>query len=399
MSYNMQMKYSPIQIIVKFFYPVAAGIETNIMETYSVLAAKGWPITVHTTVDTLTERNVLKPKETLRGLKVRRYPWTKLGYTPDIQLGKPQLVCLHNFNIVPHFQIMLKALWHRVRGVKNYALILTPHGGYNPEWSTFPIAQRLVKRTYHKTIGKWLINASVDGVRAVSAWEKAEMVKAGLKPELVTVIDNGIENLAFSNFEKNASPAIKKQVKSWGRYLIQIARIHPIKNMETIVKALPLIPSDLKFVIIGPVGDQGYQDELQALAKTLGVGDRLIFAGVVRGADKYYALKHAAMMTHMALWESYCNAVHEGMSQGLVCLVANNTALPLLIKNGQNGYCIETHDVVGLADKINMVLNPKNKKLVKKIHDHNQMVVRQHSWDNVAKTMEKFYQSIFSVYA
>jgi glycosyltransferase involved in cell wall biosynthesis len=165
--------------------------------------------------------------------------------------------------------------------------------------------------------------------------------------------------------------------------------------METIIKALPLIPSDVTFVIVGPVGDQAYKESLIALAKSLSVSKRVIFAGVVRGADKYYLIKHAVMMTHMALWESYCNAVHEGMSQGLVCLVANNTALPLLIKNGKNGYCIETHDVEALADKIKFVLNPDYAKVVAQIGRQNREQVLKHSWDNVAITMENFYLKVF----
>ena len=40
-----------IHVITKYFYPVAAGIETNILETYSVLVKKGWDVTVHTSKD------------------------------------------------------------------------------------------------------------------------------------------------------------------------------------------------------------------------------------------------------------------------------------------------------------------------------------------------------------
>ena len=40
-----------LHVITRYFYPVAAGIETNILETYSILASRGWDITIHTSKD------------------------------------------------------------------------------------------------------------------------------------------------------------------------------------------------------------------------------------------------------------------------------------------------------------------------------------------------------------
>ena len=35
-----------IDVITKYFVPVVAGIETNILETYSVLVQKGWKVLI-----------------------------------------------------------------------------------------------------------------------------------------------------------------------------------------------------------------------------------------------------------------------------------------------------------------------------------------------------------------
>ncbi len=69
------------------------------------------------------------------------------------------------------------------------------------------------------------------------------------------------------------------------------------------------------------------------------------------------------MMVHMAIWESFCNVVHEGMSQGLVCIVADNTALPYLIKNGVHGWCVPTRDEKHYLKRLTMsweILNQRN---------------------------------------
>lgn len=391
---NGKKHWKRIHIVVKYFYPVAAGIETNILETYSVLAKKGWRIVLHTSRDTLTEKNILKKQDLIRGIKVKRYLYQFFGYFPKIPWYTTDIICLHNFNIVPHSYIMIWTFILKIFGRKRYSLVLIPHGGYNPEWRVFPKFQASIKKTYHQTIGKWLINISVDGVRAVSEWEKNEMIKEGIRPALISVIENGIENEAYSDIDRLASVKIKDKIKKIGKYIIQVGRIYPIKNYETTIRALAQLPEDIKYVIVGPDADEAYIKSLNNLIKELKLIDRVIFLGVIRGVDKYYVIRHAEMMVHMALWESFCNVVHEGLSQGLICIVANNTALPLLIQNGVNGYCVETQDYKTVAERIQYVLNNKNTSELQQMSERNRKLGLQHSWRSIAYALEKFYNKL-----
>jgi glycosyltransferase involved in cell wall biosynthesis len=380
-----------INVIVKYFYPVAAGIETNIMETYSVLAKQGWKVTIHTSMDTLTEKSILPSRETIRGLDIKRYPYKWWGYFPDLDWNTPQLICLHNFNLLPHFPIMLYTFLKKIQGKKYYGLIVTPHGGFNPEWSIFPRHIALFKRLLHYTLGTVLINISVDKIRAVSEWEKREIISKGVHPQKVETISNGIENEAYLDVDKLASPQVKQLVGQLGRYIIQIGRIYMIKNYETTIKALPRLPSDVKYVIAGPVGDEKYFSELKKTISELNLEKRVMFIGVIRGVDKYYLIKHAYLMVHMALWESFCNVVHEGLSQGLVCIVGNNTALPLLIKDNINGYLVETRDSSKLSEKINFVLNNYSTRNIQYMQNRNRVFGLRDSWEHVSQRMDRLY--------
>lgn len=388
------MKKLNVHVITKYFYPVAAGIETNILETYSMLANK-WNITLHTSADEYTKKNSLPKSEVIRGLQVKRYPFINelLGYLGDIEWEQADIIALHNFNVY-FWRYFVLAIYHKLIGKKKYRLILTPHGGFCPEWTMFPFFQRIFKRSYHRLIGSLLINYVADEVRAVSSWEKAEMIKLGIKKNLITTITNGLENEAFMDINRLATPKVKQFVKELGPYIIQVGRIYPIKNYETVIRALPSIPK-VKYLIIGQVEKSvrygNYQQSLIDLATELGVADRLVFGGVHRGVDKYYLIKHAQLMVHMAIWESFCNVVHEGMSQGLVCIVANNTALPFLIKEKVNGYLVNTFDSVALAKKINFVLTNKDSKEVVSIKNNNADSSENESWSSVSTKMEQFY--------
>jgi glycosyltransferase involved in cell wall biosynthesis len=379
-----------IDIVVKYFFPVAAGIETNVMETYRFLVANGWDITIHTSKDTLTEKNVLPDVEIIRGLNVQRYPYTWFGYFPAIDWNTTSVVALHNFNILPHFWILLYGLWLKFLGKKKFALFVTPHGGYNPEWTIFSKPVALAKKFYHYTVGALLINLAADGVRAVSEWERSEMLAHSLKSGIVKTISNGIEDEALLEAE-NPSPEIRALVERAGDYIIQIGRIYPIKNYETTIKALVKVDPRIKYVIAGPIADLEYKKVLDQLINNLKLNDRVIFAGVIRGSDKFYLISRAFAMVHMAIWESFCNVVHEGMSQGLPCIVANNTALPYLVKNDVNGWCVETYDVDAVAQKINHVYGNQQSPEILGIKQNNRAFGLSHSWRNVSKKMEEFY--------
>ena len=227
-----------IDIVVKYFYPVAAGIETNIMETYSVLVKRGWRVTIHTSKDEYLTKNSLADREMIRGMSVRRYPFTSefLGFTPDIDWQHTSVVALHNFNVY-FWRLLLYSLWLKITNRKHFALIVTPHGGFNPEWSMYSAVTKLIKIPYHYILGTALINSAVDRVRAVSEWEKEELIKKGVRPRKVAVIANGIENEAYTDVDSKASADIKKTVKKLGRYLIQVGRVYPIKNYESTIRA------------------------------------------------------------------------------------------------------------------------------------------------------------------
>jgi glycosyltransferase involved in cell wall biosynthesis len=387
-----------IDVVVKNFYPVAAGIETNVMETYSVLAEQGWDVTIHTSKDVYLEKGILPDEEMIRGLKVRRYAFGTFGYFPDIDWNKTGLVCLHNFDIFPHLRILGYSLLRKILGRKKYGLILTPHGGFNPEWTIFSKTQAFIKKAYHYSLGVILINAVVDAARAVSKWEKKEMVAKGIKNDKISVIDNGLEDEAYLDIDRLASIEIKGQVKKYGRYIIQVGRIYMIKNNETVIRALPSLPADVKYVMVGPVGSKEYKTSLERMIREMGLEERVIFTGVVRGIDKYYLIKHSEMMVHMALWESYCNVIHEGLSQGLVCIAADNTALPFLIKDKVNGYLVGTKDFKTLAEKINYVLENKDSRIIKDIENRNRESGLKNSWREVAGRMDILYRNVISKY-
>lgn len=387
------MNKKEISVIVKYFHPVTAGIETNVLKTYKELTTK-WAVTIHTSTDTHVGKDVLKNEDQIQGLPVKRYYFGRTGFWP-VTAFDSEIVALHNFDIFPHFQILLYTLLLKALGKKKYKLVLTPHGGFTPEWKIFPIYQRIIKQIYHHTLAVLLVNITVDAVRAVSIWERNEMEKYGIKKNLLSVISNGVEDEAYEKNNQGISKEYMQKVSAFGKYILQVGRIYKIKNYETVIRALVNIPSDVNYVIVGePEKNDSYKKSLIKLSEELGVAGRVIFTGVIKGKEKYYLMRHAKLMVHMAIWESFCNVVNEGMSQGLVCVVANNSALPFIVKDNINGYICPTHNSECVAKKINFIFKNYQTEKIKKIQKTNESLGLTMSWKNVAFKMERMYEEV-----
>lgn len=380
-----------IDVVLKFFYPVTAGIEINCLNVYGFMKPHGWDITVHTSKDTPDAKNSLAQSDEIRGLTIKRYNWNWYGFYPSIDWKNSYAICLHNFNVFPHSWLLMVALIRRALGFHTPKIFLIPHGGFTPGWTTFTPIVRITKQLYQKFLGKHLINLTVNGLRSVSEWESQETIKHGVKKALIKTIPNGLEREVYEDIEQKASKQIRTQVKELGDYLVQIGRIHPIKNQLTTIKALQYLPESIKFAIAGPITDRNYKILLDQEIKRLNLEKRVIFMGVVSGIDKYFLLRKSLANTHMAVWESYCNAVHESMSQGCICVVSKNTALEELITDGKNGFCVDMFDAKAVANKILYLLNSQNQKTILKMKKTNIDFTKGHSWQEISAKVEQMY--------
>ena len=390
------MKKIRIHVVNRYFYPVTAGIETNLMEVYGRFVERGHEVIVHVSRNTLEKKNILKKKEDINGMKVIRYKYKWFGFIPKMKLNNGDILSLHNFNISPNVLVLLWVLVLKVIGKKKFMLILSPQSGFNPDWGSMPKSQSIIKSFLHRTLGKMLINFTADGVRAISKWEKDEMIKSGIKKKLITLIGNGTQEEAFTSNGRFISVEFKNKIKSIKPYIIQIGRIHPIKNYETSIRVLKKMDENFKLIIIGFVENEEYFKNLKGLISKLGLKKKVVFLSGLSDPEKYYALASAEAMVHMSRHEGYCIAVHEGMSQGLVCVVSNTTALPGLIADNLNGYCLDPDDVEGVYKKLDFIINNKKSSTIKAIQKRNIQFAKNHSWQNVAEKVERFYLEILT---
>jgi glycosyltransferase involved in cell wall biosynthesis len=128
------------------------------------------------------------------------------------------------------------------------------------------------------------------------------------RDKLVLFPENGVDGVTATS--PHAGDATR---------LLYVGRLTAFKNVDAIIRALTRLPERVRLTI---VGDGPQREELQALARALGVGHRCVFAGQ-RAHDELDAFySQAGVFVFPSVRESGGAVVLEAMSHGLPCVVA-----------------------------------------------------------------------------
>jgi len=370
-----------VAIVTQFFYPVKGGVENHCFSLAKKLFEKGIDVEVHTSTDTLTEKNVLKEYELINDIKVFRHRkfWRFVPSNYDI-------VHLHNFNVFPHAVIFLSVLIRRIlrkvlKSVNAPKLIITPHGGYTPWWDEFSYVKKLFKKCYHKTIGKLFLNYVVDVIIAVNEWEREKLIEEGIEKNKIIIVPNGVEDLAYElPFQK------ERDLEKYKPYILFLGRISKIKNLDFVIKCLKNV-KNINLMIVGPFHEPEYYNVLIGLAEKQKVKERIIFYGEAYGKEKYRLIDNTLALILLSHNETDPIVLKEAMARGKPVIVSNSSVLPYIVKNLENGFIVANEEQ--FIDAINNLVN--NKELVKKIEKNNKNKSLEWRWQNIVDKVLEAY--------
>lgn len=190
----------------------------------------------------------------------------------------------------------------------------------------------------------------------------SEMVKRqiidhyAIPEEKITVIYNGVDLKRFSpqnndRWRKDVRESLK--ISEDSKVLLFVGSGFERKGLRTFIKALPLIKDhNFMAIIIG----KGDTDRYRAMAKRLGVLNHILFLGIQKEIEMFYA--SADLFVLPTLYDPFSNATLEAMASGLPVITTKNNGAAELIENGQEGFVMEAlFNSEELAEKINPCLN------------------------------------------
>jgi glycosyltransferase involved in cell wall biosynthesis len=169
-----------------------------------------------------------------------------------------------------------------------------------------------------------------------------------------------------------------------------VGRVTGEKQIDVLLKAIQLLPADLD-VQLEIVGGGDQKKNLENLAVTLGIADRVQFTGYVTEDELRHAYTRATIFAMPSIAELQSIATMEAMASGLPVVAANAMALPHLVHDGDNGYLFTPGNAQELADKLEHVLKLSQDEL-DVLKRESLKLIEAHDIQRTLTTFERLYR-------
>lgn len=274
------------------------------------------------------------------------------------------------------------------RAAKNESkpYIITPHGMLDP-WS---LAQKKWKKRLYMA---WRLRRDLNQALALHFTTEAERDACealGLKPTSV-VIPLGISWDEFESLPPR--DALRRKYPQIGSQpiLVFLGRIHPGKGVEYLVPALALTKTKPILLVVGPDSND-YRATIEAMVDQVGVKDRVIFTGMLKGADRVAALAGADLFALPSDHENFGMSVVESLAAGTPVIISNEVALSSEVMSGKVGSVVQ-RDPKSIATAIDGWLNDESE--LTDVRDRCRTFARERfDWSLIAQKWVNYYNKL-----
>lgn len=190
-----------------------------------------------------------------------------------------------------------------------------------------------------------------DKICVLTNWWKNRLLGAGIKKNIY-VIPNPLPD----NLLKIAScPRKLNSTKDHKTItILSMARLVPGKGVDIMIRSIKHLPNNVNLTVAGD-GDQ--RKNLEALARDLGVADRIHFAGWVSGSEKTKLLEHADIFCLPSTYDAFPMSMVEAMAYGIPVVAVRWGGIPDMMADEYSGFLAEQPQAVEISAAIKKLLD------------------------------------------
>ena len=222
---------------------------------------------------------------------------------------------------------------------------------------------------------------------------REEIAKLGINSKKVRISFLGVNTKEFSPVKSSEELRQRLNIANLIPVVISTRALRPIYDIETLVKAIPLILKDInqaKFVIVGGGEQRKY---LETLAKSLSILDSIVFVGFIPHETISQYLASSDVYVSTSLSDGTPSSLLEAMACGLAPVVTDIAANRSWIKDGENGFLVPVKDHEMLADRITLLL--KNDDIRNRFGEMNIKIVKEKAEHSVQlQKLEEIYMDL-----
>jgi len=312
--------------------PQAGGAEVHLHEIFGRLAAR------HEVHLLCSGWRGAAPEEAVDGMHVHRVS-TRYGFTFRARAAFRRLAAQVRPDIV--VEDVNKAPLNLPRYWGGPFVLIVPHLFGTTAFRELPLplaaavwaAERPMPRVYARA-----------GVHAISDSTRRDLVARGFRAEAVRVIYPGVDAVHFT-----PDPGVPREAAPTFLY---VGRLKRYKQIDVAIRALGALSPPARLLVAGTGDDRG---RLEALARRLGLAERVTFLGYVSEAEKIALYRRVWAVVLASLKEGWGITNLEAAACGTPALAADNSALRESVRDGETGYLFATGDAAALGAAMSRV--------------------------------------------
>lgn len=187
-------------------------------------------------------------------------------------------------------------------------------------------------------------------------------------------------------------PSEKIQLAERENNVLMVSRLIEGKHHDRLIKIFASINKPgWKLILVGqPFPGQYMMDNLQELAKKLGVSDRVTFTGAQQNVEDYYL--SAKIFAFTSSSEGFPNVVGEAMAAGLPVVSYDCFTGPAeMIENSVNGFLVPVFDDMGFENSLKLLMQDENTRA--KFGNQAYIDIQQFSPEKISRSFLEFITS------
>jgi len=274
------------------------------------------------------------------GFKAAFYPnppgW---GSAPGSVLAIRAILRRRRVQILHGHDFMASVLGTAAAAAAGLPSLMTLHGStyYSDRW-------------HRRSLLGWAARRSSSVVTVSADLGRRLAADLSLSDQVVDVIPNGIR--------------LKQGCRRRGREILglgpdelgilAVGRLVPLKGLDVLVEALPLLGGRAEHVRVAVAGDGPALERLQSMDPTLPGGRRIQYLGMRE--DVEHLLAGADIFVMPSRTEALPMALIEAMGAGLPVVASGVGGIPEVVEHGREGWLVEPDDPRALATALSSLI-------------------------------------------
>ncbi|MCS7306650.1 MAG: glycosyltransferase [Thermoguttaceae bacterium] len=261
---------------------------------------------------------------------------------------------------------VLPRLWRLMRRRQTDAVVTVGTGGDKMFWGRLaawlagvPVICSALHSTGLPDRVEWLnrqLAPLTDAFIAVAQTHAQYLAKyEGCPPDRIYVIPNGVDTQRFRPRPKNLPLATQLGIPAEVPVVGIVAALRPEKNHELFLAAARRVSQTRPQTLFLIVGDGQRRADLEQLAASLGLADRVRFTGTRSDIPEVLSLLDVFVLcSHM---EANPLSILEAMASGKPVVATSVGSIPEHLQDGKTGFLVPPGNVHRLADRILWLLD------------------------------------------